>query len=81
MGAAKISINQLRESFALQRILELNARNGSRYTEYIESHFGIHAPDARLDRAELLGSSEELLENQQVDTTANTGDAQNQTQG
>jgi len=79
--ATAITINQLREAFALQRILELDARNGTRYTEYIEAHFGIHSPDSRLQRAELLGSAEERLTNQQVNNTAGNGNNQENKQG
>nr|WCD56423.1 MAG: major capsid protein [Microviridae sp.] len=50
------SINVLREAFALQRLLERNARGGTRYVELLKSLFGVTSPDARLQRPELLGS-------------------------
>ncbi len=49
-----ILVNQLRESTALQKFLELDARGGTRYIEINHSHFGVVSPDARLQRAEFL---------------------------
>lgn len=49
------SINDLRLSLAFQHMRELDARGGTRYTEYLLNHFGIAASDARLDRAEYIG--------------------------
>lgn len=49
------SVNDLRLSLAIQHIRELDARGGTRYTEYLLNHFGIAASDARLDRAEYIG--------------------------
>lgn len=49
------TINELREAFQVQRILERDARSGSRYTEIIEAHFGVTSPDHRLQRPEYLG--------------------------
>ena len=53
-GAA-YSINDLRLSLAIQHMRELDARGGTRYTEYLLNHFGIAANDSRLDRAEYIG--------------------------
>ena len=53
--ATAATINQLRLSFAVQHLLERDARGGTRYTEIIRSHFGIQSPDARLQRPEYLG--------------------------
>ena len=44
------TINVLREAFAAQKILERDARGGTRYTEIIKSHFGVTSPDARMQR-------------------------------
>lgn len=49
------TINQLRMSFQVQKLLERDARGGTRYTEIVRSHFGVVSPDARLQRAEYLG--------------------------
>lgn len=51
-----LTINSLRQAFQLQRLLERDARGGTRYTEIIRSHFGVVSPDARIQRPEFLGS-------------------------
>lgn len=55
--ATSISINELRTAFQIQRLLERDARGGTRYIELILSHFGVRSPDARLQRPEYLGGS------------------------
>ena len=52
-----ITINSMREAFQLQKLLERDARGGTRYTEVLASHFGVTSPDARLQRPEYLGGS------------------------
>jgi hypothetical protein len=54
-AATSATINQLRQSFQIQKLLERDARGGTRYTEIIRSHFGVISPDARLQRPEYLG--------------------------
>lgn len=53
--ATAATINQLRQSFQIQKLLERDARGGTRYTEIVRSHFGVISPDARLQRPEYLG--------------------------
>lgn len=53
--ATSATINQLRQAFQVQKLLERDARGGTRYTEIIRSHFGVVSPDARLQRPEYLG--------------------------
>nr|QJB19121.1 MAG: major capsid protein [Microvirus sp.] len=55
--ATAATINQIRQSFQIQRLLERDARGGTRYTELIQAHFGVTSPDARLQRPEYLGGS------------------------
>lgn len=56
LGSATAStVNELRQAIQVQRILERDARAGSRYTEIIESHFGVKSPDGRQQRPEYLG--------------------------
>lgn len=50
-----LSINALRLAFQSQKMLERDARGGTRYTEMVKSHFGVTSPDARLQRPEFLG--------------------------
>lgn len=54
-SATAATINELRLAFAIQRLLERDARCGTRYTEVLRSHFGVSSPDARLQRPEYLG--------------------------
>jgi hypothetical protein len=55
--ATAATINQLRQSFQIQKLLERDARGGTRYTEIVRSHFGVISPDSRLQRPEYLGGS------------------------
>lgn len=53
--ATAATINQIRQAFQIQKVLERDARGGTRYTEIVRSHFGVISPDARLQRPEYLG--------------------------
>ena len=55
--ATSATINQLRQSFQIQKLLERDARGGTRYTEIVRSHFGVVSPDARQQRPEYLGGN------------------------
>lgn len=57
LGQFGININDLRYAFQLQKLLERDARGGSRYIEIIKSHFGVNSPDQRLQRSEYLGGN------------------------
>lgn len=48
-------VSDLRLAFQTQKWLERNARGGTRYTEFLRSHFGVSPSDARLDRPEYIG--------------------------
>jgi len=54
-GATSATINSLRQAFQLQKLLERDARGGTRYTEIIYAHFKVDSPDSRLQRPEYLG--------------------------
>ena len=60
-SATGFTINQLRQSFQIQRLLERDARGGTRYVEVLKSHFGVTSPDARLQRPEFLGGSSQMI--------------------
>lgn len=49
------TINQLRQAFAIQRLLETDARGGSRYRELVKAHFGVDIGDSRVQVPEYLG--------------------------
>ena len=69
-SATPISINELREAFQIQKMLERDARGGTRYTEIIKSHFGVTSPDARLQRPELLGMGSSVVNISSVPQTS-----------
>lgn len=54
-AATSATVNQLRTSIQTQRLLERDARGGTRYTELVRAHFGVESPDARQQRPEYLG--------------------------
>jgi hypothetical protein len=54
-NATAATINEIREAFQVQRLLEKDARSGTRYTEIVRSHFGVTSADSRLQRPEYLG--------------------------
>lgn len=53
--ATAATINQLRQSIAVQRLFEKDARGGTRYIEVIYNHFKVRSPDLRLQRPGYLG--------------------------
>lgn len=74
--AQPISINDLRQAFQVQKLLERDARGGTRYTEILRSHFGVVSPDARLQRPEFLGGSSTRI---YLNTVAQTSATDNTT--
>ena len=54
-SATAATINSLREAFAVQHLLERDARNGTRYVESLLGHFRVQSPDYRLQRPEYIG--------------------------
>ena len=60
-AATSATINQLRQSFQIQKLLERDARGGTRYTEVIRAHFGVTSPDMRLQRPEYLGGGSSVV--------------------
>lgn len=74
--ASTLTVNQLRETIAIQHLLETDARGGSRYTELIRAHFNVTSPDARQQRPEYLGGSSIPLNVTTVaQTSASTSDS------
>jgi hypothetical protein len=72
-AATAATINQLRQSFQIQKLLERDARGGTRYTEIIRSHFGVASPDARLQRPEYLGGGSTPISITPIAQTSATG--------
>lgn len=55
-SATAATINQLRQSFQIQKLLERDARSGTRYAEIVKSHFGVNFLDVTY-RPEFLGGT------------------------
>ena len=70
--ATATTITALRQAFQIQRLLERDARGGTRYTEIIKAHFNVSSPDARLQRAEYLGGGSAPVGIQPVASTVPT---------
>nr|QRQ90064.1 MAG: major capsid protein [Microviridae sp.] len=71
--ATAATINQLRQSFQIQKLLERDARGGTRYSEIIRAHFSVISPDARLQRPEYLGGGSTTISVNPIAQTSGTG--------
>lgn len=65
-----LTVNDLRLAFQTQKMLEKDARGGTRYREYILSHFGVSVADSRVQVPEFLGGKRSPLNVQQVAQTS-----------
>lgn len=72
-AATAATINSLRLAFQTQKLLERDARGGTRYTEIIKSHFQVSSPDARLQRSEYLGGGSSQINFTPIPQTTATG--------
>ena len=78
-SATAATINSLRQAFQIQKLLERDARGGTRYIELLRSHFGVVSPDARLQRPEFLGGGtiqvivNPVVQNSSTDATTPQG--------
>ncbi len=71
--ATGISINDLRQSFQIQKLLERDARGGTRYPEILKSHFGVTDPQMLvLQRPEFLGGGSSPININPVEQTSET---------
>ena len=71
--ATAATVNSLRQSFQVQKLLERDARGGTRYTELLRAHFGVTSPDARLQRPEYLGGGSTPIIINPISQTSATG--------
>lgn len=75
LSGASVTMSDLRLSMQIQKYLERNARAGNRYTEWLQSHYGVSPSDERLQRPEYLGGGKvpviisEVLQTSQTSTT------------
>lgn len=68
----EITVNNLRLAMQTQKLLERDARGGTRYIELIKSHFNVVSPDLRLQRSEYLGGHRTLINMSEVIQTSET---------
>lgn len=73
-----VNVNVLREYSAIQRLLERDARGGTRLPELIRAHFGVDVPDYRVQRPEYLGGGRGYIN---VTPVANTSATATEDQG
>lgn len=71
-GVSAISIADLRMSIALQHIFEADARNGTRYREFLSGTWGVTSPDSRLQIPEYIGGQRVAINVNQVVQTSQT---------
>lgn len=64
--ASAITVEALREAFAVQEILESLSMRGSRFTEFLKGNFGVTPDDYRLQRPQFLGGVVTPVQVQQV---------------
>lgn len=72
-SATTFDIADLRLAFQIQRWMERNARAGTRYVEFLRSHFGVSPRDDRLDRPEYIGGTKSPIIMSEVLQTSETG--------
>ena len=71
-NAVAATINAQRLSWALQRVLEKDARGGTRYTEIISYQYGVHADDETLQIPRYLGGERFPIQISQVEQSSET---------
>jgi len=70
---AGLLLNNLRQAWLIQTLLERDARGGTRYIEKMYHQFGVKSPDARLQRPEYIGGGSTPLVISPVAQTATGG--------
>jgi hypothetical protein len=71
-GVNAVSIQDLRMAIALQHIFESDARNGTRYREFLSGTWGVTSPDSRLQIPEYIGGQRIPINVNQVVQTSQT---------
>lgn len=79
--ATAITVEELRTAVRLQEQLELNARSGGRYTEWVKANFNQNTSDGRLQRAEFLGGGKNPITISEVLQTSGAFDTSLTPQG
>ena len=70
-NATAATINDLREAFQVQKLLERDARSGTRYSELVKNHFGVNFYDVSY-RPEYLGGGSSPINISPVTSQAET---------
>lgn len=71
-AASAVTIESLRVASRTQEWLEKQARAGSRYNEYLLSHWGVVPSDARLQRPQYIGGGKAAISISEVMNTTST---------
>ena len=71
-NSGTFDVAMLRQAFQIQRWMELNARGGVRYTEFLRSHFGISPKDEVLGRPQYIGGTKSSIVISEVLQTSQT---------
>lgn len=69
-SATASTVNELRRAFQIQKLLERDARSGTRYSEIVNAHFGVNFMDVTY-RPEYLGGSSSPLQTEAIPMTGN----------
>lgn len=71
-AATAATINELRQAFQIQKLLERDARSGTRYSEIVNAHFGVKFLDVTY-RPEFLGGESVPINIHTVPQTSESG--------
>lgn len=72
-AATAATLNEVRTSYAIQHLLEADARGGTRDVESIQHRWGVTVPDFRLQRPEYLGGQTFGFDGHVVPQTSESG--------
>ena len=79
-GLSTFTVPDMRLAFQIQKWMEMNARGGSRYVEFLQAHFGVSPRDETLQRPQFLGRVSqrvlisEVLQHSESSSTSALGD-------
>lgn len=79
-SAVATTVDQMIQAVQQQRMLQIDARGGTRYVEVIRAHFDVTSPDFRLQRSEYLGGGSSRINIHPVPQTSATSGANPQGQ-
>ena len=80
-NATAVTVNEMRQAFAIQKLFEKDARGGTRYREVLMTHFGVSIPDNTIQVPEYLGGKRIPLNQLQVLQTTPTSTSPTGTTG